>query len=137
MTPEEISKLTDQELNELIAVKRGWIYNPYEKFGSLYEPSVLWHNPKTNESFYSAAPDFSGLWRWAGELLEEMADNGYCPALIFDDNDHWSVSTDGNQTLNFESPCDVDTSFFVKKESWRDSPTRAIAEAWYLMECEK
>jgi hypothetical protein len=116
MTPEEISKLTDQELNELIAVKRGWIYNPYEKFGSLYEPSVLWHNPKTNESFYSAAPDFSGLWRWAGELLVEvLMDNTgnsfeYQPNL-FPDRPWAIMGIGGNGSA---------------------SPTRAIAESWAM-----
>ena len=125
--------MENNELNEKIAILRGWVLHPHEKLGSMYDPTVKWYNPKTNQTLWTHDPDYCGDWKLAGELLDDMADNGYCPALIFDDDGHWSVSTDGNQTINFESPCDVHTSFFVKKEDWRDTPTRAIAEAWYDM----
>jgi hypothetical protein len=127
MTPEEISKLTDQELNELIAVKRGYVKGLRNYWTQTFNDSL---RPFYCEPF---APNFTDSWKWAGELLEEMPNTGLCPALIYDDDGHWAVANDGTQTLSLqEGTNDVYTSFFVKKEDWKDSPTRAIAESWAM-----
>ena len=125
------NNMTDDELCEAISLKR----EPKPDL-SMSQDST---NPISGGGCWEFQPfENNGIWtpiNWlswenAGRLLEEMANDGGCPGLIFDDNSHWAVSQDGTQTLNYESPCDVATSFFVKKEQWCDSPTRAICEAW-------
>lgn len=60
------------DLNAVIAKARGWILNPYEKLGSMYEPSVKWYNPKTGEKLYTHDPDFQGDARLYMALADEM-----------------------------------------------------------------
>jgi hypothetical protein len=132
MTPEEISKLSDEKLNELIAVKRGYENIPEALINDEWVKGSFWSKQGVGY-FEKHAPDYCTSWQYAGELLEEMPNTGLCPALIYDDDGHWAVANDGTQTLSLqEGTNDVYTSFFVKKEDWKDSPTRAIAESWAM-----
>jgi len=111
MTPEEISKLTDQELNELIAVQRGWVVAATE-----YEGGVIiskdWKR-LVNGMYVYGSPDYANSWQWAGELLDEIKEDldSITYGLI-----QWHVVVNANQ---------------VK----RLSLTRAISEAYAIMEC--
>ena len=134
MTPEEISKLSDTELNELIAVKRGWKVDYYVDGDDEEHNKITWLTNKgvlvssdfgmaTLSDFQWAIPDYAGSWRWCGELLVEMANKieriELVRALCTNGKKFWCVR--GNDKIPNVS----------------NSPTRAIAEAWYLMECEK
>ena len=77
-------------------------------------------------------------WSEAGKQLEEMAANGICPALIYDDNGHWALATDGIQNVPMtEAETDIATTFFVEAKDWCDDPKVAIARAWLEMMEEK
>jgi len=61
-------------INEEIAIKRGWILNP-SSISSEYSPSVKWYNPKTNEILYSHDPDYERNAKLYMALFEEMPTN--------------------------------------------------------------
>jgi hypothetical protein len=64
------------------------------------------------------------------ETFEELASIGHCPNLLNDDNGHWAVKFDGFQSVPFgDEPDDVETTFFVEKDSWRDTIREALAAA--------
>lgn len=59
--------------------------------------------------------------------LEWLVEHGDCPGIINDDDGHWAVSGTGTQDVVFEyGPQSIHTSFFVKKEEWRDTIREAI-----------
>jgi hypothetical protein len=59
--------------------------------------------------------------------LEQLADQGYCPNLLNDDNGHWALVFDGFQQVpEGKEPQDIETSFFVIKEFWKPTIQEAI-----------
>ena len=70
--------------------------------------------------------DIAAAW----EVLEKLVNDGYCPGLIYDDNDHWALSLEGTQNVPIgPDPQDIATSFFVSVEMWCDTPQLAICHA--------
>lgn len=62
--------------------------------------------------------------------LNNLADSGYCPALIFDDDGRWALVFDGVQPVNFSSdPQSMNTTFFVDADSWKDTIEEAVEYA--------
>ena len=59
----DYSSWTDEQVNEKIAKKKGWM-----KLG--YPAVPEWQKP--GERSYNGAPDYCHDWRLCGELLEEM-----------------------------------------------------------------
>jgi hypothetical protein len=59
--------------------------------------------------------------------LDQMADIGYCPNLLNDDNGFWALAFDGYQSLNTgKAGKNTQTSFFVEKKYWKKNPRKAI-----------
>jgi hypothetical protein len=116
MTPEEISKLSNEKLNELIAQKSGWEKIFCIKGGKIFE----WHNPDKRLTYL--CPDYCNSWQWAGKLLEEILKKDKVVEIIYRD---------------FLSTGFVLSGYIDDDGNVFDTPTRAISEAWYLMECEK
>ena len=66
------SEMTDNELDELIAVKRGWRnFTRYDEDGL----TVTWITPKNKPSIFGRIPHPTTDPRLAIELLEEMFDD--------------------------------------------------------------
>jgi hypothetical protein len=107
----DYSKMTDEELNEAIALKRGW-----KKVRILVGLSIercLWDNGHYQ---HTSAPHYTHDWRLAGELLEEMRDK--CLVSLMNgrlDNPSWLCSIFSNM---------------VGISTIADTPQRAICEAW-------
>jgi hypothetical protein len=98
-----MTNLTDQQLNEEIALKRGWTYNN----GVLYNPgNSVWHE---------GIPDFCNSWEWAGRLLEEILNKEGSIEILHD-----TFLVHGYHVA-YRLNEDGDVA---------DTPTRAIAEAW-------
>ena len=136
MTPDEISKLSNQQLNELIAVKRGWKHPiSISVSGKIDDPNKWWMNPDVKEGWSSdewactRVPNFCSDWQYAGELFVELVDKSdsaqLCGEKFINDElaEYWVniVTRDGDEIS-------------TKSNNY---PTRAIAEAWYLMELNK
>lgn len=63
------------------------------------------------------------------EALEALANDGYCPNLLNDDNGNFALVFDGYQTVVFGKRTDVDTSFHVPKAFWKATVTKAVEYA--------
>lgn len=92
------SKWTDEQINEAIAKAKGWVY---------YKPTKTWGRRETADQIHGSLPDYTHDWRFAGELLEEMAEAGLEASLCFDDTIGWFL-----------------------KAKFGKPPQRAICEAW-------
>jgi len=68
-------------------------------------------------------------WGTVGPILEWLTEMGHTVALIFDDNGHWALVTEGFQMLPMsEEAQDLATTFWVLKRDWYDDPLTAIIE---------
>ena len=62
--------------------------------------------------------------------LEQKVNKGDCPGLINDDNGHWAVAFEGFQNVpDGGKPVDIDTTFFVSVQDWKDTIREAIDHA--------
>jgi hypothetical protein len=64
--------MTSQEINEKIAVMRGWVFSPPYRSGGVKS----WHKENVWPLEITGAfpPDFYHSWEYAGPLLEEIKD---------------------------------------------------------------
>ena len=70
--------------------------------------------------------------------LEGITHEGHCPALLFDDNGHWTVAFDGCQNVPMgDGPCDTSTSFYAEKDKWYPTIREAILAAMTEIRREK
>jgi hypothetical protein len=112
-------------LNELIAAKRG------VEFFTTYV--------NTDDKPYSKLePDYCNSWQWAGELLESIYEKNLHINIRFRNKANvdadFSHGNYHNDKIEVEV-CSPNIPVMITTNA--DSPTRAISEAWYLMECEK
>ena len=64
------------------------------------------------------------------QAFELLAEIGYCPNLLNDDNGHWAVKFDGFQTLPMgDEPDDISTTCFIEAKDWKDSIPEALVHA--------
>ena len=62
-------------------------------------------------------------WQKRIEFLEKNP----CFAIVSDDNNHWACVSTGMQNCpDDEKPCDIETTFFIEKEEWKNSIAEAI-----------
>lgn len=78
----------------------------------------------------------SDLWIWERKVmnlikvLNKLADRGYCPALLFDDDGRWALSFEGIQNVNFENTSiDMSINSFVDANDWKDTIEEAVEYA--------
>jgi len=60
------------------------------------------------------------------EFFEAIIENGNCPALINDDAGHWAISESGFQPVVMDEPIEMDTTFFIEKEDWKNTVREAV-----------
>ena len=60
-------------------------------------------------------------------IFEELTKLGFGICLLYDDNGHFAISTDGYQTIS-ENVSDITMYNFIEKEDWKNN----IREALYL-----
>jgi hypothetical protein len=60
-------------------------------------------------------------------VLQQYAEAGYAPALLFDDNGWWAVSVNGQGTFPEENHTDMELCFFVEAKCWKSSIVEAVA----------
>ena len=54
-------------------------------------------------------------------------EKNYAYALVNDDNGHWACVSDGLQNVPMSKEAtDIDATFFIKKDDWKDSIREAI-----------
>lgn len=63
------------------------------------------------------------------ERLDWLSKQFGC-GLINDDNGHWAVAFIGTQNVPMTTkPCDINTTFWIKKKEWRNTIRGAIDAA--------
>ena len=61
------------------------------------------------------------------DWFESEVNTGGCPALVFDDNKFWAVSTEGIQTsITGDLPKDYEASIYVEAKAQRETVREAI-----------
>ena len=76
---------------------------------------------------YEPVDDYSGKMDIAWEIVEEMVNEGSCPALLYDDNGHWTLSEEGMQNMpESDGPQEIATVFFIEADMWYDTAPLAI-----------
>lgn len=117
--------MTDEEKLSRIATEiMGWGYDPGADWYTVERDGIT--------RYHTAAPDWDPRTHWdhAGMLLDKLVEGGYCPALIYDDNGHWALVSDGMQNVPLgDSPEDIAATFFVEAKDWHETPQVAIFEA--------
>jgi hypothetical protein len=63
------------------------------------------------------------------DWLEAKTHEGYCPALVFDDDGHWAVMFDGVQSIPVDGHPVVSTFLASSETPWRDTSREAIRAA--------
>jgi hypothetical protein len=117
MKHEEIAKLTDTQLNELIALQYGFERSDDGKWMRKSQTSL--------EPYYCQpfAPQFTLLWQWTGKLLDKMTDASERVTLSYYYEDQ---PEDGWYIFSTYKSLSI---------SCNKSTNRAISEAYAVMFC--
>lgn len=60
-------------------------------------------------------------------IIEQLTHLGQAPCLLYDDNGHFAVSSDGvSQVSTEEDPADIGITSFVTKDMWKETPREAL-----------
>lgn len=60
-------------------------------------------------------------------IMDELANLGQAPNLLYDDNGNWAVTSQGFQNVVYgDEPQDVETHFFVEAKFWKPTPREAL-----------
>lgn len=97
--------MNDKELNEKIAVKRGWQFSPV---GGVKPDGSIYHYYDPENRLRPCPPDYCNSWQWAGGLLEDLP-KGY---RVWQTRKGWICAKINAKWIQ------------------ANSLTRAIAEAW-------
>jgi hypothetical protein len=61
------------------------------------------------------------------QALESLAEIGYCPVLLNDDNGHWAVNFGGYQAVPIsDEPESISLNYFIEAKKWKDSIYEAL-----------
>jgi len=61
-------------------------------------------------------------------ILECLVDLGHSPCLLYDDDGHWAITSDGVCTAVYDGPKDWDGVFQVSKDEWFNTPRKALTD---------
>ena len=73
-------------------------------------------------------PHYSTRIQDAWLVVEKLVDDGFCPALIFDDDGQWALANDGVQNIRKEGDL-LYTTFFIDGKLFADTAPLAICLA--------
>lgn len=67
-------------------------------------------------------------------IIEELTKLGQAPSLIYDDNGHFAITSDGYSSI-CDEPQDAQVFCFVSKSQWK--PTIREALKYYMFSCDE
>ena len=106
----------------------GWKYEVSVDKGCVPDNCSLRPAPEIREcdKYGAYSTDIAAAWK----VVEKLVNSGWCVGLLFDDNGHWALATDGTQNVPLgDGPEDIATTFFIEKELWCDTAPLAICRA--------
>jgi hypothetical protein len=105
-----------------------------------YEDSLSdgWECPKCHKADYRlekepCTPDWEHQISDAWKLILEMVNIGSCPILVYDDNGHYAISTDGSSPVSLDGKALKEKAQFlsiVYPEDWADTAELAICKSY-------
>ena len=60
-------------------------------------------------------------------IFEQLTRLGHAPQLLYDDDGHWSINSEGFASVVYEGPEDWEGTFFVPKEKWFNTIREALS----------
>jgi hypothetical protein len=121
-----VKSKTDFEIDKRVAKIQGWSWDDSSIYNEHHESRYARHEGG-RDRLRDVLPLYSSDMAAAWQVVEKLADDGYCPGLIFDDNGHWSLSLDGSQNVpTKEGEQDIWTNFYVEADAWFDDAALAI-----------
>lgn len=71
------------------------------------------------------------------EVVRWLIEDGYCPAILYDDNGHWALSLEGWQNVpDGDESQEIATTFLVEAALWADIVPLAICRTALLTEAD-
>jgi len=58
-------------------------------------------------------------------IIEELTKLGWAPCILYDDNGHFAISSDGVQSISVDKQ-DQELTHFIEKDMWKDSLREAL-----------
>lgn len=130
MTKEEIFNLQPgEEANIAVATYvMNWHMIPPETDEDGIHWRLMWldENNRMMHNDWFPSSDMADAW----EVVLHLADRGYAPNLIYDDDGHWGLSFEGMQDV---APCTYVTAWIDEPELWCDTAPLAICRAALLV----
>jgi len=59
-------------------------------------------------------------------IFEQLVKLGQSPSLLYDDDGHFAMVTDGYQSVVTDGPMDCELHFYIEKEYWFDTVREAL-----------
>lgn len=122
-------ELTNEITIKNLSDKRQDLFN---KYNESYDEEISEHTEEYPKEIDELGDEILGrikLWKNSLSvefILEELSKLGYATCLLYDDEGHWAISTDGVQTVVIGDPVDVSMNNFVEKDMWKDTIREAI-----------
>ena len=134
--------MENNELNEKIAILRGWRKATNHRIESWRD---YWYDPKdpnqTDDGDVCATkvPDYTGSWNSAGELLEDLYNPKIgLPSLTYqsgvDESDFSKLVWVCEERLFADETIKRNNQYLIR---FSDNPKRAISETWYELNKDK
>ena len=61
------------------------------------------------------------------DIMQTMMKHGSCNCLINDDNGHWAIAEEGEQSVSYgKVPMDLSTSFYIEAKRFSKTIPRAL-----------
>ena len=90
--------------------------------------NIFYNRPKNQKHGWQNIPHYSTKIADAWLVVEKLANEGFCPALIYDDDGSWTMAFDGIQNLP-EDDEPLITSFCIEAKMIADTAPLAICLA--------
>lgn len=58
-------------------------------------------------------------------IIESLTKLGFAPSILYDDNAHFAISSEGFQSIS-SKPSDTEMTLYVKKKYWKTTIRKAI-----------
>jgi hypothetical protein len=110
------------------------------RYELIHKKNAAW-NEETEKYDYDTSEDDKKIDEYAAEIckllkenfenlkfefiLEQLANLGDAPSVLYDDNGNWAISGDGFASVSLEI-ADWEGTFFVEKECWKETPREAL-----------
>jgi hypothetical protein len=118
MNLDEMFKMrAGKPIDDLVAeLVMGW-----KKNGNIWEITTSVKG-KSSSNLHNFSTSMDAAWM----IAEMLADKGYAPNLVYDDNGHFALSFSGTNSIY--PVCDVVTSFIEDQRLWCTSAPLAICK---------